>query len=143
MKTLTLVLLASALLALTATQIAAQSGERAEVERVQNALKQMGHDPGPTDGVMGARTREALRAYQKKQGLDATGRLDDATLAKLGQTSSQASDPSSSQTGGDTRPNAVDPAQATKTGANVGEGASYSRSNEKGASTTGGTEPKK
>ena len=143
MKTLTLVLMGSALLALTATQIAAQTGDRAEVERVQNALKQMGHDPGPTDGVMGARTREALRAYQKKQGLDATGRLDDATLAKLGQTSSQAGGPSSSQTGGDTRPNAVDPAQATKTGANVGEGASYSRSNEKGASSTGGAEPKK
>ncbi|PYM25225.1 MAG: hypothetical protein DMD78_06900 [Candidatus Rokuibacteriota bacterium] len=143
MKTLTLVLMGSALLALTATQIAAQSGDRAEVERVQNALKQMGHDPGPIDGVMGAHTRDALRAYQKKNGLDATGRLDDATLAKLGQTSSQAGGPSSSQTGGDTRPNAVDPAQATKTGANVGEGASYSRSNEKGASSTGGAEPKK
>ena len=143
MKTLTLVLMGSALLALTATQIAAQSGDRAEVERVQNALKQMGHDPGPIDGVMGAPTRDALRAYQKKNGLDATGRLDDATLAKLGQTSSQAGGPSSSQTGGDTRPNAVDPAQATKTGANVGEGASYSRSNEKGASSTGGAEPKK
>lgn len=39
------------------------------------------------------------------------------------------------QTGGDTRPNAVDPAQAETTGANAGEGASYSRSNEKGEST--------
>src|SRR5207249_5948911 len=89
MKTLTLVLMGSALLALTATQIATQSGDRAEVERVQNTLKQMGHDPGPIDGVMGAHTRDALRAYQKKNGLDATGRLDDATLAKPGQTSSQ------------------------------------------------------
>jgi len=30
----------------------------------------------------------------------------------------------------------VDPAEATKTGGNAGEGASYSRSNEKGESTT-------
>jgi len=143
MKTLTLVVLTSALLALTTTQVAAQSGDRAEVERVQKALKQMGHDPGPIDGVMGAHTRDALRAYQTKQGLDATGQLDDATRAKLGQASSRTGGSSSEQTGGDTRPNAVDPAQATKTGANVGEGASYSRSNEKGASTTGAAEPKK
>lgn len=37
----------------------------------------------------------------------------------------------STQTGGDRRPSPVDPAQASKTGANAGEGASYSRSNEK------------
>ena len=41
----------------------------------------------------------------------------------------------SPKTGGDERPSAVDPAQATKTGANSGEGASYNRSNEKGDST--------
>jgi hypothetical protein len=37
-------------------------------------------------------------------------------------------------TGGDTAPSAVDPEQATKTGANAGEGASYNRSTEKGDS---------
>jgi hypothetical protein len=42
----------------------------------------------------------------------------------------------STQTGGDEKPNAVDPAEANKTGGNVGDGASYSRSNEKGHSTT-------
>ena len=42
----------------------------------------------------------------------------------------------STQTGGDEKPNAVDPAEATKTGGNVGDGASYSRSTEKGQSTT-------
>jgi peptidoglycan hydrolase-like protein with peptidoglycan-binding domain len=153
MKTSMLVVLGVVFVALTAMQVAAQtsaspstsaareSGDRAEVERVQKALKQMGHDPGPIDGVMGERTRDALRAYQKKQGIGATGRLDDATLAKLGQSPSAASD--KQPTGGDTRPNAVDPAQATKTGANVGEGASYSRSNEKGASTLSGADQKK
>jgi peptidoglycan hydrolase-like protein with peptidoglycan-binding domain len=101
---------------------------------MQKALKEQGHDPGPVDGVMGAQTSAALKAYQKKQGLRVTGQLDAETAAKLGE-SGQAAAPSA-QTGGDTKANAVDPAQATKTGANVGEGASYSRSNEKGQSTT-------
>lgn len=131
MQTSTLVVIGTLVLGLTATQADAQKGGRAEIERMQHALKQEGHDPGPIDGVMGAQTRDALRAYQKQHGLSVTGQLDDATLATLG------------HAGGDTRPNAVDPAQATKTGANVGEGASYSRSTEKGSSTVSGGEQKK
>jgi peptidoglycan hydrolase-like protein with peptidoglycan-binding domain len=100
----------------------AKAGDGGDIERVQKALKEKGHDPGPVDGVMGPQTSAALRAYQKAEGLNATGRLDDATLAKL------------APTGGDRKPSAVDPAQAKKTGANVGEGASYSRSTEKGDS---------
>jgi peptidoglycan hydrolase-like protein with peptidoglycan-binding domain len=118
-------------LALTATDASAQAA--ADVERMQKALKQQGHDPGPVDGVMGAQTSAALKAYQKKQGLRVTGQLDAETAAKLGESGPGAAP--SAQTGGDTKPNAADPAQATKTGANVGEGASYSRSNEKGQST--------
>jgi peptidoglycan hydrolase-like protein with peptidoglycan-binding domain len=113
---------------------------RADIEQLQRALKEKGHDPGRVDGVMGPQTTAALKAYQKEQGLGVTGRLDDATRGKL-QASATAADASgparatgSEQTGGDTKPSAVDPAQAKKTGANVGEGASYSRSNEKGAS---------
>lgn len=131
----TWVVLAAGMLAfaLTATDASAQASP--DVERAQKALKEMGHDPGPVDGVMGAQTSAALKAYQKKHGLSVTGQLDTATAAKLG-APTQAQSPSSSQTGGDTKPNAVDPAQATKTGSNVGEGASYSRSTEKGQSTT-------
>jgi peptidoglycan hydrolase-like protein with peptidoglycan-binding domain len=130
------VLLAGGMLvfALTAPDVAAQAA--ADVERAQKALKDMGHDPGPVDGVMGAQTSAALKAYQKKQGLSVTGQLDGATAAKLGEAGGGAAPAASSQTGGDTRPNAVDPAEAKKTGANAGEGASYSRSNEKGQSTT-------
>jgi peptidoglycan hydrolase-like protein with peptidoglycan-binding domain len=95
--------------------------DRAQVERAQRALKDAGHDPGAIDGVMGARTSAALKAYQTQQGLDPTGRLDDRTAAKLG-----AAEPSAS-----VKPSPADPAQGTKTGANVGEGASYSRSTEK------------
>jgi peptidoglycan hydrolase-like protein with peptidoglycan-binding domain len=146
MKTALLAALAAALLVTTAAPTLAGD---AAVERAQQALKQAGHDPGPVDGVAGARTTAALEAYQKANGLRVTGRLDDATLARLGNAeprstgSSATTSPSSTPTGGDTRPSAVDPAQASKTGANAGEGASYSRSTEKGLSTAPGGDAKK
>ena len=144
MKTRLLIAIGSLALACTASEVLAQTG--ADVEKAQQALKQAGYDPGPVDGVMGAQTSAALEAYQKKEGLRVTGQLDAETAKKLGaaakasapaaQTPAPAAQaPASPQTGGDTKPNAVDPAQATKTGGNVGEGASYSRSNEKGQST--------
>ena len=126
MKTSRLAAAVAIAAALAAMPASAQSG--ADMERVQKALKANGHDPGPIDGVDGPRTAAALKAYQKAQGLEATGRLDDATLAKLGGANPT---PSTTQSGGDTRPSPADPAQAGKTGANVGEGASYSRSNQK------------
>ena len=151
MRTLTLLTALAVALTLTATPTLAQ--DRAAIEKAQKTLKQQGHDPGTVDGVMGPQTVTALRAYQKQQGLDVTGRLDAATLAKLGdgpksgdqaaKSSDQAKpakdDPSSGPSGspktsGDKKPSAVDPSQATKTGANAAEGASYSRSNDKGES---------
>ena len=142
MKTLVVVAAVLLVVAVSATQVSGQAA--ADVERAQKALKEMGHDPGPVDGVMGAQTGAALKAYQKKHGLEVTGQLDAATAAKLGggepakapAASVPAASVPSAQTGGDAKPNAVDPAQGTKTGANVGEGASYSRSQEKGQSTT-------
>ena len=136
MKTWVVVVAGMLMVALTATQGSAQAA--ADVERVQKALKDMGHDPGPVDGVMGAQTSAALKAYQQKHGLNVTGQLDAETSAKLGASGSAAASPAQrggEQTGGDQKPNAVDPAQATKTGGNAGEGASYSRSQEKGQST--------
>ena len=135
MKTATLLATATLVLTMTVTPALAQTGvsDRAQVERAQQALKDAGHDPGSIDGVMGARTSAALKAYQKKEGLSVTGQLDDATQAKLGGGQAAQASPSSNreQTGGDTKPSAADPAQAKKTGANAGEGAAYSRSNEK------------
>ena len=126
MKTWALVSAAVMVLALNATPLPARADT--DVERLQQALKDNGHDPGPIDGVTGPRTVSALKAYQKAQGLEATGRLDDATRAKLGE---PARTESKTQAGGDTRPSPADPAQANKTGANAGEGASYSRSSQK------------
>jgi peptidoglycan hydrolase-like protein with peptidoglycan-binding domain len=116
----TLILAAAAVLALSLATADLTAEQRADVKSVQQTLAQAGHDPGAIDGVLGPKTSAALRAYQKANGLGETGRLDEATLAAL--------QPSG---GGDTKPSAADPAQAQKTGANVGEGASYNRSTEK------------
>jgi peptidoglycan hydrolase-like protein with peptidoglycan-binding domain len=123
MKTWPFVSAAAMVLALSTTPLPTCAGE--DVERLQKALKQNGHDPGPIDGINGPRTVSALKAYQNAQGLETTGRLDDATLAKLVRSDSK------TQAGGDARPSPADPAQSGKTGANVGEGASYSRSSQK------------
>ena len=53
------------------------------VSKKQTALKTAGFDPGPIDGVIGKKTREALRGFQKANNLKETGRLDKATIAAL------------------------------------------------------------
>ena len=53
------------------------------IGQAQDRLKAVGFDPGPLDGVLGPRTREALRRYQASQGLPATGVLDEATRQAL------------------------------------------------------------
>jgi len=54
------------------------------VKSVQEALKDKGHDPGPIDGLMGPRTSQALKDFQKAEGLKVTGQLDNQTREKLG-----------------------------------------------------------
>ena len=63
---------------------AAAGGNAEQVKAVQQALKDKGHDPGEVDGKMGPKTQQALRDYQQKEGLKATGRLDTETASKLG-----------------------------------------------------------
>jgi uncharacterized caspase-like protein/peptidoglycan hydrolase-like protein with peptidoglycan-binding domain len=51
---------------------------------VQARLSELGFDPGPADGDLGARTRRELVKFQAKAGLSGTGYLDAATLERLG-----------------------------------------------------------
>jgi peptidoglycan hydrolase-like protein with peptidoglycan-binding domain len=60
------------------------SGGQVDVREAQEALKAKGFDPGAIDGVMGPRTRAAVRDFQKQNGLPETGRLDTATASQLG-----------------------------------------------------------
>ena len=68
--------------------------EDRNVRAAQQALRDQGFNPGPMDGVMGPRTSAALRDYQTKQGLTASGQLDDATMDKLGVRSATSASPS-------------------------------------------------
>ena len=56
----------------------------AQVEAVQRRLAELGYDAGVADGLMGPRTRAAIRALQRDRGLTQSGRIDAAVLAALG-----------------------------------------------------------
>ena len=56
---------------------------REELRDAQARLMILGHRPGPLDGLMGKRTRAAVSAFQKDNGLDEDGILTDALLARL------------------------------------------------------------
>jgi hypothetical protein len=55
-----------------------------DVRGAQQALRDKGFDAGPIDGVMGPRTTAAVREFQSKEGIVATGQLDADTRARLG-----------------------------------------------------------
>ncbi len=40
---------------------------------VQTGLARLGYRPGPQDGVLGPRTRSAIRAFEADHGLEVTG----------------------------------------------------------------------
>ena len=55
----------------------------AERSQFQTDLKNLGYDPGDTDGVLGRKTRAALKQYQKSKNLPADGFPTVALLASL------------------------------------------------------------
>ena len=55
----------------------------AVISQIQKALLESGHDPGPIDGILGMKSRAALKTYQKEKGL-AVGELTYNTLNSLG-----------------------------------------------------------
>ena len=56
---------------------------RALVARVQVELGRMGYDPGPVDGMMGPKTRAAIRAFQTAKDSPVTGEVSDELLREL------------------------------------------------------------
>lgn len=61
---------------------AAQSGERTPKD-IQQALSSKGFDPGAIDGLWGKKSANALMDFQKANGLPATGKINDGTIAIL------------------------------------------------------------
>ena len=64
----------------------------------QRLLTQLGFDPGPVDDAMGPRTKSAIEAFQRQQGLPVDGKVSEALVAQLrGATSSAVSAASQNQ----------------------------------------------
>jgi peptidoglycan hydrolase-like protein with peptidoglycan-binding domain len=56
---------------------------RSLISDIQQALSDLGYEPGPIDGIVGPRTRAAIRAYQQDAGLPVNGKADEALMASL------------------------------------------------------------
>jgi len=53
------------------------------IRNVQAILGKLGYDAGRPDGVVGTRTEAAIRQFQAKSGLEATGRIDEPLIRAL------------------------------------------------------------
>jgi peptidoglycan hydrolase-like protein with peptidoglycan-binding domain len=62
----------------------AQTNSADSVKQAQQTLKDKGYYTGNVDGIMGPKTRSALRQYQAKEKLTANGRLTAETAQHLG-----------------------------------------------------------
>lgn len=77
--------LAAAIALVSAAPVAAQEGQvnSATIQWAQQILDQQGFYQGRASGKMDSATAAAISAYQRKRGLKATGRLDQATIDTL------------------------------------------------------------
>jgi peptidoglycan hydrolase-like protein with peptidoglycan-binding domain len=64
-------------------QSAAPGVEESTIRQAQEKLGSNGHDV-QADGVLGPKTQAALKEFQQKEGIQASGQLDQETLAALG-----------------------------------------------------------
>ena len=55
-----------------------------EIRRVQEVLIEKGFYKGRPDGVMSAEFKEALISFQRREGIEVTGRIDERTATSLG-----------------------------------------------------------
>lgn len=69
-----------------------------EVKKIQQKLKSWGYYTGSVDGIFGSKTREAVRYFQRKNGLTVDGIVGKKTAQAMGITLSNSSS-SSSNTG--------------------------------------------
>ncbi len=53
------------------------------VRRAQESLVEKGFNPGPVDGIWGAKTKNGVMQFQESEGLLASGELDEQTKNRL------------------------------------------------------------
>ncbi|WP_424993779.1 peptidoglycan-binding protein [Oceanicaulis sp.] len=56
-----------------------------QIARTQALLSQLGYQPGPADGMMGARTRDAIRSFRRAEGLTVSDQVDRTLISRLEQ----------------------------------------------------------
>ncbi len=91
MKMTLIALVATAAMVLPAAAQQTNSMSRSQIRTLQQDLNKKSDNPGPVDGIMGPRTRAALRKFQRQAGLKVTGQPTNSTLTKLGIKQGQAS----------------------------------------------------
>ena len=53
------------------------------IKKVQSHLSRLGYSPGPVDGIMGSKTRTAIKAFQRDRGLNVDGKIDEELIEHL------------------------------------------------------------
>lgn len=71
---------------------------RATVKKVQEKLNALGYSCGTCDGIMGSKTKQTIKKYQKSKGLKVTGTINSTLLKSL-----NISAPSSSSSSSDSK----------------------------------------
>lgn len=85
MKKVLAIFLVLCTLCISASALSLSLGSSGEtVRQLQQALKDKGYDPGEIDGIFGSRTKQAVLAFQKDNGLAADGIAGPKTLSALG-----------------------------------------------------------
>ncbi|WP_265516403.1 peptidoglycan-binding protein [Nitratireductor luteus] len=67
----------------TGTETTSSVDMKKAVTNIQLILGKLGFDAGAPDGVMGAKTRTAIKAFQKANGMKETGEIDDRLVRAL------------------------------------------------------------
>ncbi|MFK5977260.1 MAG: peptidoglycan-binding protein [Rhizobiaceae bacterium] len=60
-----------------------QQSMRKAIRDTQKLLSKLGFDAGPADGLMGAKTRDAVKAFQQRVGMAVDGKISAGLIAKL------------------------------------------------------------
>jgi peptidoglycan hydrolase-like protein with peptidoglycan-binding domain len=90
--------------------VAPSSSDNSPVMEAQRLLTERGYAPGPIDGLMGNRTREALNRFQSDKDLPVTGKPDAQTLSALRSPAPSSAPPTSENTEGFALPQPASPA---------------------------------
>jgi len=101
------------------------------IRQVQQTLQQQGLYHARVDGVWGPQTQAAVRSYQQHNNLNASGQLDQQTMASLTQGNGQ----SYSQQPGNQTSNSAQNANSAQNGANQ-PNQQNAQSNQQGGSVT-------